>query len=77
MTHPDDRAPGRIPDDVPEADAVEQSRPAVLDDVDETDDTYVPGGYVPGGDAVPLETSEPDWQEQRIDVGLDAEDDFR
>ena len=72
MTHPDDRTPGRIRDDVPEADAVEQSRPAVLDDVDETDDTYVPGG-----DAVPLEAGEPDWQEQRIDVGLDSEDDFR
>ena len=72
MTHPDDRTPGRIRDDVPEADAVEQSRPAVLDDVDETDDTYVPGG-----DDVPLEASEPDWQEQRIDVGLDSEDDFR
>lgn len=70
MTHPDD--PGKIRDDVPEADAVEQSRPAVLDDVDETDDTYVPGD-----DAVPLETSEPDWQEQRIDVGLDSDDDFR
>ena len=55
MTHPDDHSPGRIPDDVPEAD----------------------GTYVPGGDAVPLETSEPDWQEQRIDVGMDSDDDFR
>lgn len=44
----------------------------MLDDVDETDDTYILGG-----DAVPLEASEPDWQEQRIDVGLDSEDDFR
>ena len=72
MTHPDDRTPGRIRDDVPEADAVEQSRPAVLDDVDETDEAYVPGG-----DGMPLEASEPDWQQQRIDVGPDSDDDFR
>lgn len=64
MTGPDE-----IPDEVPEADAVEQSRPAVLDDVDDT--------YVPADGAAPLETSEPDWQEQRLDVDLDPEDDFR
>lgn len=64
MTEPDE-----IPDEVPEADAIEQSRPAALDDVDDT--------CIPADDVSPLETNEPDWQEQRLDVGLDSEDDFR
>lgn len=64
MTGPDE-----IPDEVPEADAVEQSRPAVRDDVDDD--------YVPGDDAAPLESNESDWQEQRLEVDLDPEDDVR
>lgn len=58
-----------VPDDVPVADAVEQSRPAVEDAEQDP---------VPADDPEPpLESSESDWAEQRHVVGIDAEEDFR
>lgn len=61
MTNPDSFA-----DEVPVADAVEQTRPAV--EAGEAD--------LPGDDAAPLESNESDWHEQRLIVE-DPEDDFR
>ena len=57
-----------VPDDVPVADAVEQSRDAV----DAGPDVDVDA---PGEIAVPsLETPDADWQEQSVEVDLDDED---
>ncbi|UUO01048.1 hypothetical protein M4D79_20540 [Mycolicibacterium novocastrense] len=58
----------RLPDDVPEADAVEQQRPAsepVLDEEAAADSDPNP----------PLEASPADWQEQLETVEIDPEDD--
>lgn len=65
MTNPDS-VPDSFADEVPVADAVEQTRPAV-------DDGEAPA---PGDDSAPLESNESDWQEQRMIVE-DPEDDFR
>ncbi|MGV0642838.1 hypothetical protein [Mycolicibacterium sp. XJ879] len=55
-----------IPDDVPEADAVEQQRPAdpTPDDDDAPEDQ---------GQSVPLESNASDWHEQQLSVDLDPE----
>ena len=63
MTEPNVR-----PDDVPEADAVEQSLPATPD--------AEPEATEPAGDA-PLESTASDWIEQHREVDIDAEDDYR
>ena len=57
----------RVPDDVPVADAVEQSREVIEADA-------VPG---PVAGTPALETPAADWQEQSIDAGhdLDGHDD--
>ncbi len=57
-----------VPDDVPVADAVEQSRDIVDADPDIDVDTA-------GSIAAPaLETPDADWQEQSMDVDLDDEE---
>lgn len=61
----DESFPGEVPDEVPLADAVEQSRAAR-----ESDDSALPA------DHPPLETDESDWQEQQL-VVEDPEDDIR
>jgi hypothetical protein len=59
-----------VPDDVPVADAVEQSRDAV----EAVADSESPE---PGDGAPPLEASAADWQEQTATVDSDADaDDF-
>ena len=61
-----DSVPG-FPDEVPVADAVEQTRPAVE-----------PADDAPPNDAdAPLESNESDWQEQREIVDDFDEDEFR
>lgn len=57
-----------FPDEVPEADAVEQTRPAVE-----------PGEPLPVDDDAqpPLESDESDWQEQREVVESFDDDEFR
>lgn len=59
-----------LPDEVPIADAVEQSRPAVRPLVDEESDES--SAYEPGGP--PLEANDGDWQEQRETVDPDPDD---
>ncbi|AHC24569.1 MULTISPECIES: hypothetical protein [Mycobacteriaceae] len=57
-----------VPDDVPVADAVEQSRDVVDADPDGGVDT-------PGEAAAPsLETPDADWQEQAVEVDLDDDE---
>lgn len=58
-----------FPDEVPVADAVEQTRAAV-----DSDDDLAPGG---SDDDAPLESNESDWQEQREIVEGFDEDEFR
>ncbi|TQK31014.1 hypothetical protein [Arthrobacter sp. SLBN-53] len=57
-----------VPDDVPVADAVEQSR-------DVTDADPDGGVDIAGGAAAPsLETPDADWQEQSVEVDLDDDE---
>lgn len=71
MSEPDSDSP---PDDVPVADAVEQSRPAAenadLESVDPDERVPIDEG------SPPLEANDADWQEQHI-VVEDLDDDFR
>lgn len=60
--------PEFLPDEVPEADAVEQSLPAAPEPDPES---------IESADDAPLESNESDWAEQRVDVDIDAEDDYR
>jgi len=64
-----------IPDDVPVPDAVEQNRPLTesfdLDTVDPDERVPIDDG------AVPLESNELDWQEQRQVVDDPDQDEFR
>lgn len=64
--------PERIPDEVPVADAVEQSTPAV----DDPEAAAVESAAEIDGQP-PLESDESDWQEQRLTVDLDPEEGFR
>jgi hypothetical protein len=57
-----------LPDDVPVADAVEQTRPAREPALDEEASAEPP-------DTPPLETAPADWQEQLEIVEIDPEDD--
>ncbi|MGA9679892.1 MAG: hypothetical protein WBR28_32985 [Mycobacterium sp.] len=59
---------GRLPDDVPVADAVEQQRPTA----DSSSDEDYPSSWQPESD-VPLEATPADWQEQQETVVLDPE----
>lgn len=62
-------------DEVPVADAAEQSRQVAENAELETVD---PGERIPVGEPdMPLETDESDWQDQRLIVDLDPDDDFR
>lgn len=63
---PDPFDPDPLPDEIPLADAVEQSRPA-------TEPGDLP---VADDDGPPLESSESDWQEQRL-VVEDPDEDYR
>jgi hypothetical protein len=56
-----------LPDDVPVADAVEQTRMASEPVVDEE-------ASAEPADEVPLEASPPDWQEQTVTVDLDPDE---
>lgn len=60
--------PHLLPDEVPEADAVEQSLPATPDAEPEIAEST---------DGAPLESSESDWADQHLEVAIDAEDDYR
>jgi hypothetical protein len=60
--------PAELPDEIPEADALEQEQPTVADPPDEEAAVDAPSG-------VPLEANPPDWQEQREIVDLDPEED--
>ncbi len=59
---------GRLPDDVPVADAVEQRRPTA----DSSSDEDYASSWQPESD-VPLEATPADWQEQQETVVLDPE----
>ena len=59
---------GRLPDDVPVADAVEQQRPTA----DSSPDEHHASSWQPESD-VPLEATPADWQEQQETVVLDPE----
>ena len=64
-----------VPDEVPVADAVEQAAPAAdLESVDPDERVSIDAAL---DDEPPLETSAPDWQEQRQVVEGDPDDDFR
>lgn len=69
MTEPD-AIPDSIPDEVPAADAVEQSADVLPDAAD-------PESTIDVGERPPLEANESDWQEQRLAVDDDPEDEFR
>lgn len=56
-----------VPDEVPEADAIEQSR----DDSEPVSDPEAPDL---AGDAPPLEVGTADWQEQATAVDADADE---
>ena len=60
--------PEFLPDDVPEADAAEQARAAAPEAEPEVAES---------AEGAPLESDESDWAEQRLDVDIDAEDDYR
>jgi len=67
-----------VPDEVPLADAVEQSEPAAqpadLESVDPAERVSIDAAL---DDEPPLESTDADWQEQRQVVDGDPEDDFR
>ena len=60
--------PHLLPDEVPEADAVEQSLPVAPDAEPEIAEST---------DGAPLESTASDWIEQHREVDIDAEDDYR
>lgn len=67
-----------VPDEVPVADAVEQAEPAArtadLESVDPDGRVSIDAAL---DDEPPLESSTPDWQEQRQVVESDPGEDFR